>query len=296
MLNNTNTQIYNTKFNTNYGKNPIVMIGSVFYTNHKALLNEKNGEINKKLVEQEINDFITVIDETGIQAAIDVIGSYSDALIKNCEYIASIADCPFLVDGVNDSIRIPAMEGLKELGLLDRAILNSIDDNTSEENIRKLKEIGIKNAVLLTFSNKALFPNQKLKLLKEKLLPYAQKANVENIIIDTAVLDLPSIGLSTNTIKLIKEEYNFPVGLAPSNAIYNWEFIKNYDDFAGYGAIASIMTYCVPAGSDFILFGPVKFAKNIVPSIAMISGINSYYRKRILKESISEINPIKLIF
>jgi len=56
------------------------------------------------------------------------------------------------------------------------------------------------------------------------------------------------------------------------------------------------MTYCADAGSDFILFGPAKYAKYVVPSIAMISGINSYYRKRVLREKISDLTPMKLIF
>ena len=45
-----------------------------------------------------------------------------------------------------------------------------------------------------------------------------------------------------------------------------------------------------------ILFGPVKFAKCLVPSIAMISGINAYYRKRILRKPISDQTPFKKIF
>ncbi len=278
------------------GENPIVMIGSVFYRNHSALINEKTGNFDKNIVEQEINEFLTIIDETGMQAVIDVVGAYGDALVKECEYVASISDCPFLVDGLNDESRIPAMEGLKEIGLLDRAILNSVDDNTSEKSIKKLKEIGVKNAVLLIFSNRAILPNQKLKLLREKLIPNAQKANIENIIIDTAVLDLPSICINVETTRFVKNELGLPTGFAPSNAAYGWDFIKRFGESARCGAIASLMTYSAAAGSDFILFGPVKFAKCVIPSIALISGINSYYRKRILRKKISDKNPMKYIF
>lgn len=290
-------QIGNVKIGGQPGENPIVMVGTVFYKNHAALLDEKTGKIDKNIVEQEINEFLTIIDETGMQAIIDVIGAYGDILVKECIYIADLVDIPFLVDGLNDESRIPAMKGLKEVGLLDRAILNSIDDNTSDDNLAKLKEIGVKNAVLLAFGNRYIYPEQKLKLLNEKLIPNAQnKANIENLLVDTAVLDLPSVCINTETTQLVKNELGLPTGFAPSNAVYGWNFIKKYGDNARCGAISSLMTYCADAGSDFILFGPVKFAKCVVPSIAMISGINSYYRKRILRKSISDKTPLKLIF
>ncbi|MBA7514829.1 Methylcorrinoid:tetrahydrofolate methyltransferase [subsurface metagenome] len=231
-----------------------------------------------------------------MQGIIDVVGAYPDALLKECEYVADLVDYPFLVDGLNDSSRIPAMEGLKEVGLIDRAILNSIDNATSEENLEKLKEIGVKNAVLLTFGSRYIFPDQKLKLLKETLIPKAEKANIENIIIDTAVLDLPSISINFETSHMVKNELGLPTGFAPANAIYGWNFVKKYGDNPRCGAIASIMTYCASAPSDFILFGPIKFAKCIVPAVALISGVNSYYRKRILRKNISEKSPLNVIF
>ena len=104
------------------GENPIAMVGTVFYTKHAALLNEKTGEIDKPLVEKEINEFTEIIEDTKMQGIIDVVGAYPDALLKECEFVADIVDYPFLVDGLNDSSRIPAMEGLKEVGLIDRAL------------------------------------------------------------------------------------------------------------------------------------------------------------------------------
>jgi len=300
MLNFENEQkiveIGNVKLGGQPGENPIVMIGTVFYAKHAALLDEKTGSIDKKLVEQELNEFSEIIENTQLQGIIDVIGSYPRALIKECEFIADTVEYPFLVDGLNDSSRIPAMEGLKEIGLLDRAIINSIDESTTDESLEKLKEIGVKNAVLLTFGNKYIFPEQKLKFLKDTLIPKVQKANIDNYIVDTAVLDLPSISINFETTKLVKEELGLPTGFAPANAIYRWKFVKRYGESARCGAISSIMTYCATAPSDFILYGPIKFAKCLVPSIALISGINSYYRKRIKRKNVSERTPLKAIF
>ncbi|TFG07919.1 MAG: hypothetical protein EU539_03805, partial [Promethearchaeota archaeon] len=261
-------KIGNVKIGGQPGENPIVLVGTVFYAKHSALLNEKTGEFDKKILEQEINEFIEIVEDANMQAIIDIVGSYPDALIKQCEFIADLVDTPFLVDGLNDSIRIPAMESLKDKGLLNRAILNSIDNDTKEETLVKLKEIGVKNSVLLTFGNRYIYPKQKLKFLKDKLLPKAQKANINNILVDTAVLDLPSISINMETTRMIKNELGLTTGFAPSNAIYGWNYIKKYGEIPRCGSIASLMAYSAASGTDFILFGPVKFAKCIVPSIA----------------------------
>ncbi|MFX0038373.1 MAG: hypothetical protein ACFFCY_02090 [Promethearchaeota archaeon] len=289
-------EIANVKFGGPPGKNPIVMIATVFYAKHAALLDEKTGKFDKAILEKELNEFTEIIEDTKLQGVIDVVGSYPDALVKECEYIADSVKYPFLVDGLNDSSRIPAMEGLKELGLSDRAILNSIDENTSDENLEKLKDIGVKNAVLLTFGNRYILPEQKLKFLKEILIPKAEKANIGNYIIDTAVLDLPSISINFETTGLIKKELGLPTGFAPANAIYGWNFVKKYGETARCGAIASIMTYCATAPSDFILFGPIKFARCVVPAISLISGVNSYYQKRVKRNKISDRSPLQVIF
>lgn len=289
-------EIGNLKIGGKPGENPTVMIGTVFYSKHAALLDEKTGKIDKNLVEQELNEFSEIIEDTGLQGIIDVVGAYSEALIKECEFVSEIVKYPFLVDGLNDDSRIPAMEGLKEIGLLDRAILNSIDDNTTEENLDKLKEIGVKYAVLLTFGTRYIYPKQKVDFLKNELIPKAEKAEINDFLVDTAVLDLPSIGINVETTRLIKCELGLPTGFAPANAIYGWKYVKKYGENPRCGAIASIMAYCVNSGSDFVLFGPIKFAKCVVPAISLISGINSYYRKRILRETISEKTPLKKIF
>lgn len=288
-------EIGNVRIGGQPGENPVVAVGSVFYSKHPALKDEKTGDFDKKMVEQELNEFITIVEENNLQAIVDVVGADPDALIKECKFVADLVDVPFLVDGLNDEIRIPAMEGMKEAGLLDRAILNSIDDNTNEENLLKLRNIGVKNAVLLTFGSRYIFPNQKLTFLKDGLIPKTKKAEIENYIIDTAVLDLASLSLNYETTRLIKSELGLPTGYAPANAVYSWEFIKKFGQKARAAGITSVMINALDAGSDFILYGPIKFSKWVLPSLALISATNSYYRKRVLRKNVSEKTPLKKV-
>ncbi len=288
--------IGNVKIGGQPGENPSVCIGSIFYKGHPALIDEKTGKFDKTLVEKEVNEFVDICEKNSIPYVLDVVGSYEDALYEECVYIADLVDCPFLVDGVNDSSRVPVMEKLAENGLLDRAILNSIDENTSKESVKKLKEIKIKHAVLLAFGVRYITPEKKLKFIRESLLPIANEIGVENYIIDTAVLDLPSLSFTARTAYLVKQEFGIPSGCAPANAVYGWEKIKQYGNEARISAITSASIYCIVGGCDFVLFGPIKFGKYIVPSVAMISAMNAYYRKRLLRKKISDKNPINSIF
>ena len=254
-------QIGKNQIGGNPGQNPIAMIGTVFYMKHAALLNEKTGDIDKPLVEAELNEYTEIIEDTKMQGIIDVVGAYPEALLKECEFVADRVDYPFLVDGLNDSSRIPVMEGLKEIGLLDRAILNSIDNATTEESLERLKNIGVRSAVLLTFGSKYVFPEQKLKLLEDTLIPKARKANIENILVDTAVLDLPSISINFETSHLVKKKFGLPTGFAPSNSIYGWDYIKKYGEVARCGGIASIMVFVYDCTQTYKIYNKMTHKK-----------------------------------
>ena len=57
--------------------------------------------------------------------------------------------------------RIPVMRTCQESGLLDRAILNSIDHNTNDEYLSEIKDIGVQSSILLAFENRHLLPEKK---------------------------------------------------------------------------------------------------------------------------------------
>jgi tetrahydromethanopterin S-methyltransferase subunit H len=66
-------EIGDVKLGGQPGENPPVMIGTVFYANHAALLDEKTGQIDKNLAEKELNEYCEIIDETNMQGIIDVV-------------------------------------------------------------------------------------------------------------------------------------------------------------------------------------------------------------------------------
>lgn len=86
----------------------------------------------------------------------------------------------------------------------------------------------MKSSRLLAFSMKKIWPEGRIDVLKgyenrRGLIDLAHEAGVVNLLVDTAVLDLASIGLAANVIHLVKAELGLPSGCAPCNATTTWE-------------------------------------------------------------------------
>ncbi len=284
------------------GERPTVLVGSLFYKGHKAVTDPKTGQFDKKLVESDIQLVLEWSDKTGLPVIFDIVGSYAPALERNIEFVANACKVPFLVDGTGDESRIPAMRRVKEWGLLDRAILNSIDFATSDATLADIKAIGVKHSILLAFETRHLLPEKKVELLAGEpgkykgLLQKAKEAGVDSYVIDVAVLDVPSIGFCARTQELVKEQYGLPVGCAPPNAIFEWE--KAARVMGKEGRVLTDAAACVflrDHGADFILFGPCNKAAQIFPAVALLDSISAYYQKRVNKLAVQP-GPLNKIF
>ena len=76
--------------------------------------------------------------------------------------MTSITDTPLLMDGVTASVRIPVCQHLKDIGLRDQIIYNSIDFHSKDDEIAAIKDAGLKQAVLLAYGPRFIWPKDKL--------------------------------------------------------------------------------------------------------------------------------------
>lgn len=284
------------------GARPTVLVASLFYKGHKAVQDEKRGVFDPAIVEADVQLVLEWADKTGLPVIFDLVGSYQEALEKYVEFVAGLCDVPFLVDGTNDDSRVPAMRTIRDWGLLDRAVLNSIDFATTDERLAEIREIGVKHAVLLAFENRHLFPKKKVQLLAGRkgkfkgLLQKAEEAGVENYIVDVAVLDVPSLAFCAQAQVLVKEQYGLPVGCAPPNAIFQWDRAREVLGKAG--RVLTDTAACVflrDNMADFLLFGPANKAPEIFPAIALQDAVLGYYQRRVNKLKVRP-GPAQKIF
>jgi tetrahydromethanopterin S-methyltransferase subunit H len=258
------------------GENSTFMLGSMFYSGHKKVLeserDRKKGKFNKKRAEELINRLETLSDDTGIPAGLDLVANYAEEAEKYVDFVAGVTDMPFTTDIWNLKPKLGAARYIAQQNLQDRHIYNSLAPWSTdiELEIKTLQELKLKNALLVAFNAEDPSINGKLTILREKLLPWAEKAGFKNYLIDTSLMSLPSSAFAFIAGRKIKESLGLPVGCAPSNGS---DMVKKKTErlFEREGFIAlDTAAHAIGAvmWQDFLLFGPVENAPWLFPAIA----------------------------
>jgi tetrahydromethanopterin S-methyltransferase subunit H len=284
------------------GECPTVLIGTIFYDGHKIVSDPVKGYFDRKDAESLIEKQEEMSRLTGNHHILDVFASTAEALCRYIDFIADVTEAPFLVDSMSSSERIPAIKHAIEIGLRERAIYNSIDYSVREEETSSLRELGVKSAVVLTYNPTNVWAEGRIEILKgtktqKGLLKAAEESGIKNILVDTSVLDVPSISLASKAIQLVKNEFGLPAGCGPANAITTWKKVKKelgpyaYDVCMAAGAVITQLN-----GANFVLYGPIEFAERVFPACSLIDALNTYYGRRMgIKPQVSEHPLAKIL-
>jgi tetrahydromethanopterin S-methyltransferase subunit H len=270
------------------GENPTVLVPSIFYEKHKIVTDPDKGEFDKAKAETLIKKMEEFQAKMGSPFILDIVGRTAEALIKEIDFVADVTKAPFLIDGTHEKLRLPATKHAFEVGLKERAIYNSIDYAITPTEIQAMKELGVKASIVLAFNKKNPWPDGVIQTLKgtpEKkgLIDIANEAGVEKILVDTAVCDMATVGISAKAIQLVKAEYGLPAGCGPANAYTSWKRGKKgefgplaYPVCVGTAGVVTQMM-----GANFILMGPIELADAAVPASAMCDALVSYHARKL---------------
>lgn len=267
------------------GQYPTVLIGSIFYRGHKIVQDGMKGIFDEGAAKALLDQEAELSAETGNPCIIDVLGESVEALTRYVEFVMKNSKAPFLLDSISPEVRMGALKNFaKDEEVRKRLIYNSIEEHYSEEELAVIKESGVETAVILAFSNKALKPKARIKLLtgdgeKEGLIDVAKRAGIKQFLIDPGVLDVASASWTSEAINVVKEEFGYPGGCAPSNAVYLWKKMRSKGTPFFEVAGASVFTYPVTQGADFILYGPMINAPWVYRAIATTDAMMAYNNK-----------------
>ena len=258
------------------GENPSVLIGSMFYRGHNIVSDTDKGIFDKGKAKSLLDREEEIMLDTGCKRIIDVIGDSGQALINFVEWVAANTTSPILVDSAIPKARMEAIRHFAGTELMPRLVYNSMEAYFKEDEMECIKECGIKSAVILPLTTKAIKPKDRVQLLKEKMLPAAEAAGLENFLIDLGILDIPSVAWATQAAQTVKNELGLPWGCAPSNAIYLWKKLRDRGAPA-FEAAASVV-YSMPLcwGASFIFYGPTRNAKWVYPACSAVDAILAY--------------------
>lgn len=251
---------------------PTAMVGSIFYSKDKLVHDAVKGQIDKKGTEAMLGQLSDISERTGLPSVLDVVASSPEAMENYLRFLVDMTDMPLLIDGSGSlEVNVAGLEVAKDAGILDRVALNSITPDDGKELYSKIEEVGLRNAVVLTFSNEAMTSASKRADLAEELHVKASNAGVHNILFDTGVVDIPTLGLACRALMMIKDKFGLPVGCGAHNAVAMWKGLKSkFGEEAKTPAFVGSNLMPVALGADFVLYGPIKHAPVVFPSVAMI--------------------------
>ena len=264
-------EVAGVRFGGQPGENPIVLVGSMFYSKHRIVKDERRGVFDGEEAERLVREMEEFSDKTGLPGLVDVVASTEEAAGRYIEFVADATEKPFLVDSPTLEVKLYALRFAKEAGLEKRMIYNSFSAESKDSEFAAFKESGVEAAILLTYTRNVMSSRARVEVL-EKLLPNADAAGVTKPLIDTFVMDVPSLTPAAIAAVEIKRKYGLPCGSGAHNAVATWSGLKSRlgKDAVKSAAIAA-NTLQLILGSNFVLYGPIEDCKHVFPAVHTIT-------------------------
>ncbi len=289
-------RIGNVEMGGQPGERPTVLIGSIFFGGHAIVRDRQKGLFDEAKAKALLEREAAAAEETGNPRIVDVVADTGEAMIRYLEFVAAHCDAPLLVDSPNPQARVEAVRHFCGSDVMPRLIYNSIDEHCTEEELATLRECGVKSAILLALSSRAVRPTDRLALLRDCLLPAAERAGIENTLVDTGVLDIPSVGWAAEAIRLVKEELGYPTGCAPANAIYMWHKLRAKGTPAFEAASSVVFTLPQTLGANFVFYGPIRNAPWAYPAAAAMDAMIAHVGRLNKVRPVGQTHPLYRIF
>ena len=157
------------------GEVPTVLVGSIFYSRHRIVSDERAGIFDKDAADTLIKKQAELSDKTGNPALLDIVGSTPEAIKKYVDFVAGASEKPFLIDSPGVDVKIAAVEYAKEAGLSDRIIYNSVSIETKDAEFAALEKNGTSAVILLAYTRKITSSADRIAVV-EKFAPRLTEA------------------------------------------------------------------------------------------------------------------------
>jgi tetrahydromethanopterin S-methyltransferase subunit H len=252
------------------GELPTFLIGSIFWLGQKMVSDANKGIFDAKAAEQIINTMQTQSDITGVQFALDIVGTTETAFEKYIDFVPKHTDAPLMLDAMSPKTRMAAANLAKKMGLADICLYNSIYKGVTDAEVANLKESGITMSIVLADDPKDTTLEGKMKVIVEALA-LAEKAGITKPLVDTAIPAFePDMGTAVRTIPVMKEKYGHPVGLGSGNVVTTMGWVKaNVAKEFRKGCVTATNSIMQVAGANWLMIGPAEQAEWVFPAVAV---------------------------
>ncbi len=297
---NTEQKIYElgkVKVGGQPGETPTFLIGSIFWLGQKMVQDANKGIFDAQVAENIINTMHTQSDITGVPFAFDIVGTTDEAFGKYIDFVAKHSDAPMMLDAMSPKARMAAADMVKNMGLADRCLYNSVYKGVTDVELAKLKESGIKMSIVLADNPKDTTLEGKMAVIEEALA-LADKGGITKPLIDTCIPAFaPDMGTAVRTIPIMKEKYGHPVGLGSGNVVTTMGWVKAHvEKTFRKGCVTATNAIMQTMGANWLMIGPAEQAEWVFPACAVVDAYIESAGADLDVKPLSEEYPIFKMF
>jgi tetrahydromethanopterin S-methyltransferase subunit H len=297
---NTKQNIYDVgkvKVGGQPGELPTFLIGSIFWLGQKMVQDANKGIFDAQQAEDIINRMQIQSDITGVPFAFDIVGTTEEAFTKYVDFVAKHSDAPLMLDAMSPKVRMAASEMVKNMGIQDRCLYNSVYKGVTDMELAKLKESGIKMSIVLADNPRDNSLDGKMAILQEALA-LADKAGITKPLIDTAIPAFaPDMGTAVRAIPKIKEKFGHPTGLGTGNVVTTMGWVKaNIEKTYRKGCTTATNAIIQTVGANWLMFGPAEQAEWVFPAVAIVDTYVASAMADLDIRPLEETHPIFKVF
>ncbi len=254
-------QIGNAVIGGPLGSRTGLAIGSIFYDNHSIVEDAFEGTFDAKRAGALIERVNQLSQIYGVQMGFDVIGATEEAIRTALPFVAEHSRLPILINATEAEVRIAGLEAASTLGILDRCVYASLNEDTEDEEIEALARHRPAGVMILANDIGDPTPEGSCAMIESHFRPLLDEIGCEVPIVDLGVMDAPSIGIAMRGIAAVRDVYGYPAGCAFSNCFPQWTGLADLGREWLNLSLATAMTVCRAHGGDFLHYGIIEKAR-----------------------------------
>lgn len=254
------------------GENPPVLVGGLFFKGQEIVKDSSAGIFDEELALKWISSQDEMSEVTGLSSMIQLFAATPKAMERHMTWLADKWPGVFTFESINPEARTIGIRLVKELGLEERSILNSINLSTSKEEQDLIKNSGLRSAIALGWNPGSQNLSDRLETIKS-MIAIASEVGIEKIIVDPAVLPIKAgYGLDWRTIIAVKAQLGYPISSGAHNVPGSWTYLKQFgkDEAAKLPSVIAALVAARMAGSDMIMYGSIKRSRDAFTSLTLV--------------------------
>ncbi len=242
------------------GSHTGLLVGSIFYDKHSVVTDAYSGEFDRERAAALISKVNALSERYGIQMAFDVIAASPQAIEKFLAFVGPRTALPILINATEAEVRIAGLEAAGQLGLLQRSIFASLNEDTEDAELDALRQHRPAAVMILANDVSDPTPDGSCNMIEQRYRPMLDDIGVEVPIVDLGAMDPPSVGIAMRGIQAVRDRFGYPAGCAFSNCFPQWTGLSTLGREWVNLSLGAALVACRAAGGDFLHYGIIEKA------------------------------------